>query len=1192
MDWQLIFLCLWLINKDVLGESFYVVSDTDGVPCPKDAEICHNFLYYFIHGSRYLKDNATFTFLEGTHNLPDSPIVIEGHFNMTFQGLGDTVPVFSGPSVNQSTSVLHCSQGIGGIVFIKCKNILIRHMTVSNCSIRSYFYEVSAYASLAIYDSFDVLLETLSIQNSTNYGLFISNAKNVTIQRSVFVRNSLAVENTSNVAVVFQDHEFPIGDSDWSFEIIESTLALSGFDGLYLQFLQQEYTVNFQIHSSNIVNNNGHNIVIFATGSCRYRLIINKLMCNHSHLGVGFHFLQTFCITDAVPLIAVTNSLFGHNSYNAFSVEWFSNNPGKISISSSIFYENIGSSLIIQQIRRLGNYNGTLLDVLLINSTFEKNKKSAELISQYGLAAEAQFTIGIMLIQSILVRDCSFAENEGSGMAIYDSFVTFGGKNKFYNNTSVYGGAINLVGNGFINLELTAEMSFKNNHAEIFGGAIYVIQAGTEFYDKVIDSNSIFYCFWQLSEHVNDTVTKKFFFFQNNTAGSAGSVLYGDITDRCILYSRLVRNSILSPNQYAFFNNFSEFNDQHGNSVISSRPIKVCFCENTTGLNSTVNCSKASQSYESFPGSEITLNIAVVGNQNGLTPGVVQIQNANSVSDMVTTSINATCTEIVYSVKIKNSTEMVKTIQITTNEQKIVNDTFPLSIDIGILPCAKGFYLSTITGICECVEEASLNGKCFPSLQLVERSGNVWIGYDDQLNCTVVDPNCPFDYCLFSAVNVTLSNPSNQCAHDRIGRLCGRCPDSLSLVFGSNACKDCSENAYVLMIIPFGLAGIALVCFLLFLNLTVSVGTINGIVFFANIVKIYEPISPIKPIPFLSQFISWINLDLGIESCFYNKMSAIEKIVLQFVFPFYLWTIMIVIVFLSKCFPRLAKLLGNSGIPMLATLILLSFTKLLRTVILVLSITYVSCNGVVSHYWMVDPGQKYLHSWHILLFIIATLVMILLIFPYTVFLLFYPLFELSNDKCRQRSSWFMFKLKPIFDAYRGPHSPLFCFWPGALLLVRILLALLVALSDGTTAPLTVLLAILLVLVSILSSGRVYKNGLYILHMLDGTFLVGLMVLAYLIDRSYYQHSINTDTVMCGAIVIFSFSFVLFFGILLYHIYKHTWVWRLFQNKFKEQRNSEDSPFHSALAQDADAAAGKENSLTSTELREPLLEEQY
>ena len=1187
MDWQLIFLCVWLINKDVLGESFYVASDTDGVPCPKDAEICHNFLYYFINGNRYLKDNATFTFLEGTHNLPDGPIVIEGHFNMTFQGLGDTVPVFSDPSVNQSTSVLHCSQGIGGIVFIKCKNILIRHITISNCSIRSYFYELMAYASLAIYDSLDVLLEAISVQNSTNYGLVISNVKNCTIQQSVFVRNSLAV-NTSNVQVVFQDHEFPSGNRDWSFEIVESTLTSSGYDGLYLQFLQQEYTVNFQIHSSNIVNNNGRNIVIFATGSCQYRLTINNLVCNHSHLGVGFQLLQTFCITDTIPLLAVTNSLFGHNSYNAFSIEWFSNNPGKISISSSIFHENIGSSLIIQQIRRPGNYNGTLLDVQLINSTFEKNRKSAELISLYELAAEVQFTIGILLVQSILVRDCSFAKNEGSAMFIYDSFVTFGGKNKFYNNTSVYGGGISLVRNGFINLELTAEMSFKNNHAEIFGGAINIIQALTEFYNGETDSGLIFYCFWQLSEHVNDTVSKKFFFFQNNTAGSAGSVLYGGITDRCILYSRL-RNSIFSPNQYAFFNNFSEFNHQHGNSVISSRPIKVCFCENTTRLNSTVNCSEASQSYESFPGSKITLNIAVVGNQNGLTPGVVQIQSANSVSDVVTTSINATCTEIVYSVKIKNSTEMVKTIQITTNEQKI--DSLALNVDIGILPCAKGFYLSAITGICECVEEASLNGKCFPSLQLVERSGNVWIGYDDQLNCTVVDPNCPFDYCLFSAVNVTPSNPSNQCAHDRTGRLCGRCPDSLSLVFGSNACKDCSENAYVLMIIPFGLAGIALVCFLLFLNLTVTVGTINGIVFFANIVKIYEPISPIKPIPFLSQFISWINLDLGIESCFYNKMNALEKIGLQFIFPFYLWTIMIVIVFLSKCFPRLAKLLGNSGIPMLATLILLSYTKLLRTVILVLSITYVSCNGVVSHYWMVDPGQKYLHSWHILLFIIATLVMILLIFPYTVFLLFHPLFELSNDKCRQRSSWFMLKLKPFFDAYRGPHSPLFCFWPGALLLVRILLALLVALSDGTTAPLTVLLAVLLVLVSILSSGRVYKNGLYVLHMLDATFLVILMVLAYLIDHNYDQHSINSDTVMYGAIIIFSLSFVLFFGILLYHIYKHTWVCRLFQNKFKEQRNSKHSPFHSALAHNADATAGKENSPTYTELRESLLEEQ-
>ena len=590
MDWQFIFLCVWLINKDVLGESFYVASDTDGVPCPKHAEICHNFLYYFndsIQENRFLKDNATFTFLEGTHNLPDRPIVIEGHFNMTFQGLGDTVPVFSDPSVNQSTSVLHCSQGIGGIVFLKCKNILIRHITISNCSFRSYFYEL--YASLAIHDSLDVLLETVSIQNSTNYGLVISNVKNCTIQQSVFVRNSLAV-NAANVAVVFQDLEFPPEDSDWSFEIVESTLTSSGNYGLHLQFSQQEYTVNFQIHSCNILNNNGSNIFILATGSCRYRLMISNLMCNHSHLDVGFYLYQTFCITDAVPLIAVTNSLFGHNSYNAFSVEWFSNTSGKISISSSIFHENIGSSLIIRQIRKPGNYNGTLLDVQLINSTFEKNRKSAELISQYGLAAEAQFTIGIMLVQSILVRDCSFAENEGSAIAIYDSFVTFGGENKFYNNTSVYGGGINLVGKGFINLELTAEMSFKNNHAEINGGAINVIQAGTEFFDKEIDSSSIFYCFWQLSEHVNDTVTKKFFFFQNNSAGSAGSVLYGGITDRCILYSRLVYvgNSLLSPNQYAFFNNFSEFNHQHGNSVISSRPMKVCFCENTAGLNSTV----------------------------------------------------------------------------------------------------------------------------------------------------------------------------------------------------------------------------------------------------------------------------------------------------------------------------------------------------------------------------------------------------------------------------------------------------------------------------------------------------------------------------------------------------------------------------------------------------------------------------
>ncbi len=36
-------------------------------------------------------------------------------------------------------------------------------------------------------------------------------------------------------------------------------------------------------------------------------------------------------------------------------------------------------------------------------------------------------------------------------------------------------------------------------------------------------------------------------------------------------------------------------------------------------------------------------------------------------------------------------------------------------------------------------------------------------------------------------------------------------------------------------------------------------------------------------------FISWLNLDFGISTCFYEGLDAYSYTWLQFVFPFYLW---------------------------------------------------------------------------------------------------------------------------------------------------------------------------------------------------------------------------------------------------------------------------------------------------------------
>ena len=131
-------------------------------------------------------------------------------------------------------------------------------------------------------------------------------------------------------------------------------------------------------------------------------------------------------------------------------------------------------------------------------------------------------------------------------------------------------------------------------------------------------------------------------------------------------------------------------------------------------------------------------------------------------------------------------------------------------------------------------------------------------------------------------------------------------------------------------------------------NLTVFMGTINGLIFYANIVRVNHAFLFMTPTTsalkvsqnVLAVFIAWLNLDLGIETCFFHGMDAYIQTWLQFAFPFYIWIIAGVIIYLSRRSTTIVKLVGSSVVSMLATVFLLSCTKLQRTVITAFSFTY------------------------------------------------------------------------------------------------------------------------------------------------------------------------------------------------------------------------------------------------------------
>ena len=102
---------------------------------------------------------------------------------------------------------------------------------------------------------------------------------------------------------------------------------------------------------------------------------------------------------------------------------------------------------------------------------------------------------------------------------------------------------------------------------------------------------------------------------------------------------------------------------------------------------------------------------------------------------------------------------------------------------------------------------------------------------------------CPLSYCNTSLKTVELGNdPDAQCAFNHAGVLCGGCKENYSLAIDHeySRCIKCFSNCYMALIIFFTAAGLLLVIFIFSLNLTVSQGLKNGLVFYANIVWDYK----------------------------------------------------------------------------------------------------------------------------------------------------------------------------------------------------------------------------------------------------------------------------------------------------------------------------------------------------------------
>ena len=218
------------------------------------------------------------------------------------------------------------------------------------------------------------------------------------------------------------------------------------------------------------------------------------------------------------------------------------------------------------------------------------------------------------------------------------------------------------------------------------------------------------------------------------------------------------------------------------------------------------------------------------------------------------------------------------------------------------------------------------------------------------------------------------------------------------------------------------------------LDLTVAAGTIHGLIFYANIIASNRHIFlPQDQSKVFTVFISWLNLDLGIETCFYNGMDILLKTCLQFVFPLYVWALVGALVYISRHSLLVSKLLGINTIPVLATLFYLSYAKILHIILVALSLTSLHYPSGEKIVWLYDANIP--SSWYIPLAVVAALFLLFLFLPYTFLLLLGQ--WLQAKSYLWVLSWANnLNMKAFLDAYHAPYKLKHRYWTGLLLLLR------------------------------------------------------------------------------------------------------------------------------------------------------------
>ena len=1015
-------------------------------------------------------------------------------------------------------------------------------------------------------------------------------------------------------------------DYDWSKHPIVNA---AGLTILYTQ----EYSVNVNINSTVFYYNTGSLNIPVGLLILHYYSSVNTVTnVNNSQFKKNANFGS---VTSYCQGTALTFFWFGKStSYKYFTYP--------LIISNTNYFHNSGSHPLVSGSGAGAIFIGIMypafIGVLFKNCIFMRNWAYHEGTCIFAIAYKSSISFGHVQIifEDVVARNNSqhlklstvsssgvfsfngihsvnvsgtsvFEYNHGSVVKAVDSNVYLSGNVTFSSNMGLRGSAIRLQGDSHLYFLSGVLANFTNNHAQLEGGALYV--GSTTSLQK--DCTFIFDPFASVV-------------FSKNTAINSGYSIYIQSIYDCFINQSLEYNSFKVMEYYEQHFNLPTRISQNNLFAISTQPSKLVLCDSANNHK----VSDLIPLYRLYPGQTFRLYIAAVDVLNRNVYSTVGLDVTQKIYPFTIWISHKDKEHLVYEGPNCTLISLAILSHVDTSVKGQLVFSLPgfssvFNINIKILQCPLGFSLIPDLGYCACTA-------AFYNNYLIQNAPFKYVTSCDINNLTLARTNtasswagmfrydevesfglslmCPNYYCncvpslyfcssdsdisLVSPITGTCKNSIPLCLHQRVGPLCGSC-GNLSVVFGSQECRQCS-NWWLWTLILYAVAGFLVIYLLFSLKLTLTTGTLNGVIFYAQTANcgLFDLLSLCSSTIsngillwssyFSIAFISLLNFNVGFPLCFYNGMTELWKAGLSLLFPLYLLMIVVVLIILSRFSLRLSNRITHSSVQVLVTIVHLSFSKLLLAIIDVFMPAQIYTADKTYNVWYFDGSIEYGIGSHCILMIITLLVVIPLLLPYVLLLICArPIRRTRVNK----------HVRPLLEAIHAPYKEGKEYWFVARLFLLLFMSAVYSYCRATSylmvyavsAPVFVAFLILQAYHKPFKS--TLNNIMDCWLMYNGAFLYTTTWIFIVEDKLFISHIIANISV--------SLVFLTLLVVLCYHMLYVTgkiqmvkWLLNNISDRYKFWCQYSSSNRNNQLANVSDSFYG------SCEYREPLLTSQH